>query len=156
METPSKGKSKFCRKATKDIGNSDEDDDLLSSIGSSDDNMQEDQLMSLVEHRLPIKEEFKPYQQPARRMSKEIKLRVKDEIEKLLKASFIRPQGATYQKAMNAIFHDMLGHHMEVYIDDIVVKSKKATDHVKHLKKSSRRIREHRLKLNPLKCAFGV
>ena len=35
--------------------------------------------------------------------------------------------GATYQRAMNAIFHDMLGHHMEIYIDDIVVKSKKAT-----------------------------
>ena len=32
--------------------------------------------------------------------------------------------GATYQRAMNAIFHDMLGHHMEIYIDDIVVKSK--------------------------------
>ncbi|EEF49131.1 conserved hypothetical protein [Ricinus communis] len=48
METPSKGKSKFCRKATKDIGNSDEDDDLLSSIGSSDDNMQEDQLIRLA------------------------------------------------------------------------------------------------------------
>ena len=28
---------------------------------------------------------------------------------------------ATYQRAMNAIFHDMLGHHMEVYIDDIVL-----------------------------------
>ena len=35
--------------------------------------------------------------------------------------------GATYQRAMNAIFHDMLGHHMEIYIDDIMVKSKKAT-----------------------------
>ena len=34
--------------------------------------------------------------------------------------------GATYQRAMNVIFHDMLGHHMEVYIDDIVVKSKRA------------------------------
>ena len=64
--------------------------------------------------------------------------------------------GAAYQKAMNAIFHGMLGHHMEVYIDDIVVKSKKASEHVDHLKKSFERMRHHQLKLNPLKCAFGV
>ena len=63
---------------------------------------------------------------------------------------------ATYQRAMNAIFHDMLGHHMEIYIDDIVVKSKKATEHVNHLRKSFERMRLHQLKLNPLKCAFGV
>ena len=44
--------------------------------------------------------------------------------------------GATYQRAMNAIFHDMIGCHMEVYIDDIVVKSKKASDHIVHLRKS--------------------
>ena len=45
---------------------------------------------------------------------------------------------------------------MEIYIDDIVVKSKKAIDHVNHLRKSFERMRLHRLKLNPLKCTFGV
>ena len=64
--------------------------------------------------------------------------------------------GATYQRAMNAIFHDMLGHHMEIYIDDIVVKSKKVVKHMNHLKKSFERMRFHQLKLNPLKCAFRV
>ena len=63
---------------------------------------------------------------------------------------------ATYQRAMNAIFHDMLGHHMENYIDDIVVKSKKAPEHVNNLRKSFERMRFHQLKLNPLKCAVGV
>ena len=62
----------------------------------------------------------------------------------------------TYQRAMNAIFHDMLGHHMEIYIDDIVVKSKMATKHVNHLRKSFERMRLHQLKLNSLKCAFRV
>ena len=42
--------------------------------------------------------------------------------------------GETYQRAMNAIFHDMLGHHMEIYIDDSVVQSKKATEHVNNLR----------------------
>ena len=64
--------------------------------------------------------------------------------------------GASYQRVMNAIFHDMLGHHMEVYIDDIVVKSKIASKHVDHLRKSFEMMRQHQLKLNPLKCAFGV
>ena len=51
--------------------------------------------------------------------------------------------GATYQRAMNAIFNDMLGHHMEVYIDDNVVKSKRSSEHVDHLGKSFERMRHH-------------
>ena len=68
----------------------------------------------------------------------------------------LKNAGTTYQRAMNAIFHDMLGHHMEIYIDDIVVNSKKAIEHVNHLRKSFERMRLHQLKLNPLKCGFGV
>ena len=45
---------------------------------------------SLVEHLLPVKSEFHPFQQPPRRMSKEVELKVKEEIEKLLKVKFIR------------------------------------------------------------------
>ena len=47
----------------------------------------------------------------------------------------LKNASVTYQR-MNALFHDILGHHMEVYIDDIVVKSKRANEHVDHLKKS--------------------
>ena len=173
-----------------------------------------------MEHHLPIRLEFHHFQQQLRRMSKEVELEVKEEIEKLLKAKFIGPKryvqwlanivlvmkkngklqvcmdfrdlnidmyvmliekmlvdsvanngllffmdgfssynkiliavedipktsfrcprsigtfewlimsfglknaGATYQRAMNAFFHDMLGHHLEVYIDYIVVSLK--------------------------------
>ena len=45
---------------------------------------------SLVEHQLPIKPGFKPYKQPPRRMANEVILKVKEEIERLLKAVFIR------------------------------------------------------------------
>ena len=68
----------------------------------------------------------------------------------------IKNAGTTYQRVINAIFHDMFGHHMEIYINDIVVKSKKAIKHVNHLRKSFERMRLHQLKLNPLKCAFRV
>ena len=45
---------------------------------------------------------------------------------------------------------------MEVYIDDIVVKSKRANEHTNHLRNSFERMRHYQLKLNPLKCAFGL
>ena len=44
---------------------------------------------------------------------------------------------------------------MEVYIDDIVVKSRRASEHVDHLRKIFERMKHHQLKINPLKCAFG-
>ncbi|KAM2028086.1 hypothetical protein ACFX1T_020283 [Malus domestica] len=42
--------------------------------------------------------------------------------------------GATYQKPMNAIFHDLIGHIMEVYIDGIMVKSRSEDQHLKDLR----------------------
>ena len=210
---------------------------------------------SVAEHHLPIKEGFKPHRQPARRMAPHILPKVKDEIDRMLKAKFIRPcqytewlsnivsvtkkngktricidfrnlnkatpkdqyplpmtdmlidatcgheimsfmdghsgynqifiaeedisktafrcpgnigifewivmpfglinAGATYQKAMNDIFHDMIGGFMEVYVDDIVVKSSLDV-HLDHLKTTFERMRKFKLKLNPSKCAFGV
>ena len=77
-------------------------------------------------------------------------------LEWLVMSFGLKKASATYQRAMNAIFHYMLGHHIEVYIDDIVVKSKRANEHVDHLRKSFERMRHHHLKFNPLKCAFGV
>ena len=45
----------------------------------------------LVEHRLPIKSGFRPHKQPLRRFNPSIYDRIKDEIDRLLKAQFIRP-----------------------------------------------------------------
>ena len=59
----------------------------------------------------------------------------------------LKNASATYQRAMNAIFHDMSDHHMEIYIDDIAVKSKKAVEHVNHLRKSFERMRLMSLKV---------
>ena len=45
---------------------------------------------------------------------------------------------------------------MEVYIDDILVKSKKRLDHTKHLQEAFELLKKYNMKLNPLKCVFGV
>ena len=54
------------------------------------------------------------------------------------------------------MFHDMLGNFMEIYIDDVVIKSNSFEEHLKHLQTSLERLRAKKLKMNPLKCAFGV
>jgi hypothetical protein len=64
--------------------------------------------------------------------------------------------GATYQRAMNLIFHELLGNTVEVYIDDIVVKSAEFSSHIADLHKAFDKIRRYGLKMNPRKCAFGM
>ncbi|XP_058198560.1 uncharacterized protein LOC131314085 [Rhododendron vialii] len=211
---------------------------------------------SLVEHKIPIKEVFVPYQQIPRQMTPEVQKEVKKEMERLFKAKFIRPvkyvewisnivpvikkngkvricidfrnlntaspkdeyhmpvvdhlvdataghrflsfmdgysgynqifiaeedthktafrcpgyiglfewivmafglknAGATYQRTMNVIFHDLIGRFMEVYIDDIVVKSHTFDEHIDYLRQVLVRMRLYKLKMNAMKCAFGV
>ena len=45
---------------------------------------------------------------------------------------------------------------MEVYIDDMLVESKKHFDHTKHLQEAFELLRKYNMKLNPSKCVFGV
>jgi hypothetical protein len=68
----------------------------------------------------------------------------------------LKNAGATYQRAMNLIFHDLLRVLMEVYIDDMVVKSAGFEEHMTNLKLSLKRMKKHGLWMNPLKCTFGV
>src|SRR6185437_5434744 len=211
---------------------------------------------SIVEHRLPIKPGYRPYQQGARRCNPKILPDIKAEITRLIEAYFIRPchyaewisnvvpvykkngkvrvcidfrdlnkatpmdgcpmpvadilvdaaaghkvisfvdgnagynqifmaeedihktafrcpghvglfewiimtfglknAGATYQRAMNYIFHEIIGKIVEIYIDDVVVKSKGYPEHLADLRKTLECTRKHGLKMNPNKCAFGV
>jgi hypothetical protein len=210
----------------------------------------------IVEHRLPLKSGFRPFQQRIRQMKADVLVEVKKEIEKMLEAGFIRacryaewissvvpvqkkdgrwrvcvdfrdlnratpkdeypmpvaeilinaaaghkilsfmdgnagynqifmaPEdihktafrvpgavglfeyvvmtfglknaGATYQRAMNHIFHDLIGNLVEIYIDDVVVKSASVEGHLDDLRQVLERTRKFRLRMNPKKCTFGV
>ena len=68
----------------------------------------------------------------------------------------LKNDDACYQRAMNSMFHDFIGQFMQIYIDDIVVKSSAEKDHLDHLQISLERMRKYGLKMNTLKCAFGV
>jgi hypothetical protein len=64
--------------------------------------------------------------------------------------------GATYQRAMNLIFHDLLRVLMEVYINDVVVKLVRFEEHMTDSKLSLERMKKYGLWMNPLKWSFGV
>jgi len=57
---------------------------------------------------------------------------------------------------MNFIFHEFIGKLVEIYIDDVVVKSVDFARHLADLRKVLECTRKHGLKMNPNKCAFGV
>lgn len=68
----------------------------------------------------------------------------------------LKNAGATYIRAMNTMFHDMMHKEIKVYVDDVIIKSKTQADHVQDLRKFFEKVRRYDLKLNPAKCAFGV
>ena len=63
---------------------------------------------------------------------------------------------STYQRMMTKMFEPQLGKNVEVYIDDMVVKSKLVSEHVMDLISIFEILREHKLRLNTSKCSFGV
>ena len=63
---------------------------------------------------------------------------------------------ATYQRLVTKIFRPLMGKTMEVYIDDMLVKSKERLDHTKHLQETFELFHTYGMKLNPLKYVFGV
>ena len=68
----------------------------------------------------------------------------------------LKNTGATYKRLVNRMFQKQIGTTMEVYIDDMLVKSTTAELHIAHLSEAFQILREYNMKLNPAKCAFGV
>ncbi|CAA0834169.1 Unknown protein, partial [Striga hermonthica] len=68
----------------------------------------------------------------------------------------LKNAGATYQRLVNKMFARLIGRTMEVYVDDMLVKSEQASDHITHLSEVFDILREYSMVLNPKKCTFGV
>ncbi|XP_070049814.1 uncharacterized protein [Nicotiana tomentosiformis] len=134
--------------------------------------------ISIVAHKLPTNPTCSPVKQKLRKFKSDMSLKIKEEVTKKIKAKVlrvveyptwlanivpvpkkdwkVRNAGATYMRAMTTIFHDMIHKEIEVYVDDVIIKSKRSTDHIANLRKFFNRFRKYNLKLNPAKCAFGV
>ena len=63
---------------------------------------------------------------------------------------------AMYQRLMNKIFAHQIGRNVQVYVDDMLLKSRREDDHLDGLKETFDTLRFYNMKLNPSKCAFGV
>ena len=87
------------------------------------------------------------------------------------KTSFITSQGlyyykvmpfglknarATYQRLVNRMFSKQIGRNMEVYVDNMLVKSREELTHLNDLKEMFTTLKQYQMKLNPAKCVFGV
>ena len=68
----------------------------------------------------------------------------------------LKNAGAMYQRMVNMMFAEQIGKTMEVYIDDMLVKSKLVVDHVKNLDLMFKVLCRYQMKPNPLKCTIGV
>ena len=68
----------------------------------------------------------------------------------------LKNAGATYQRLMNKMFRNQIGRNVEVYIDDMLVKTKDDLNHLEDLEETFKTLRQYRMKLNPSKCIFGV
>ena len=70
--------------------------------------------------------------------------------------SGLKNAGATYERMATTLLHDVMHNEVEVYVDNIIAKSKDRGNHTINLRKFFETIKEYRLRLNPQKCAFEV
>ena len=64
--------------------------------------------------------------------------------------------GVTYQRLVNQMFSKQIWRNMEVYVNDMLVKSREAKTHLANLQEAFDTLRRYRMKLNPVKCLFGI
>jgi len=68
----------------------------------------------------------------------------------------LKNAGATYQHATTTLLHDLIQKEVEVYVDDMIVKSKDHEGHIPALRNFFERIQFYKLRLNPKKCTFSM
>ena len=68
----------------------------------------------------------------------------------------LKNAGVTYQRLVNHMFRPQIGQNVEVYVDDMLVKSLDDEEHLDDLQETFDTLRRFSMKLNPSKCIFGV
>nr|GEW82129.1 reverse transcriptase domain-containing protein [Tanacetum cinerariifolium] len=126
---------------------------------------------SVAEHRLNIREGYSPVRQKKKGQAPEryhqIQLAEPDEEKTTFhtgqgvycytKMPFgLKNAGATYQRLMDKAFESQLGQNIEVYVDDLVVKSYIEAEMMRDIEETFRALRKVNMKLNPKKCSFGL
>ncbi|XP_077242538.1 uncharacterized protein LOC143883059 [Tasmannia lanceolata] len=106
----------------------------------------------VIVHKLTVDTSFKPVKQKKMNFALERQVHIKEEVDKLLKANFIeeihypewlanvvmvkKANGATYQRLVNRLFQNQTSRNIEVYVDDMLVKSMLAENHISDLEET--------------------
>jgi hypothetical protein len=68
----------------------------------------------------------------------------------------LKNAGATYQRMMQNCLGSQIGHNIQVYIDDVVITTRKEESFISNLHETFNNLNRYKLKLNPTKCSFGI
>lgn len=68
----------------------------------------------------------------------------------------LKNASATYQMLVNTMFKEKIRRNVEIYVDDMLMKSLRVEQHLANLKETFKVLRRYQMKLNPTKCAVGV
>ena len=68
----------------------------------------------------------------------------------------LKNAGVTYQRLVNHVFSHQFGRNVEVYVDNMLVKSKDEANHLDYLKETFSTLHKYNMKLNPAKCVFAI
>ena len=68
----------------------------------------------------------------------------------------LKNTGAMYQRLMNKMFTHQIGRNVQVYVDDMLVKSLRKNDHLVDLQETFDTLQSYNMKLNPSKCVLGI
>ncbi|XP_076924219.1 uncharacterized protein LOC143586586 [Bidens hawaiensis] len=120
-----------------------------------------------AEHELKVNPTFIPVVQKRRRMGPEQTKACDEQVQQLIDAGIIREiqyqtwvanpnAGSTYQRLMDKEFKHQIGRNLEVYMDDLVIKSKTEGAMLKDIEETFETLRSISMKLNPGKCSFGM
>ncbi|XP_072060302.1 uncharacterized protein [Arachis hypogaea] len=116
----------------------------------------------IISHKMAINPTVRPVQQKKRNLGEEKKRASLEETQKRINADFIREIRYTtwlanvVMRLMDKIFAKQIGRNIEVYIDDMVAKTKVGHSHIDDLTEIFGQIRTYNMRLNPEKCAFAV
>nr|GEV96222.1 reverse transcriptase domain-containing protein [Tanacetum cinerariifolium] len=106
----------------------------------------------IAEHRLNIREGCPPVRQKKRGQAADRNQAIREEVGKLVEAEIMKK--VHYHDWLSNLV--MIGRNIEVYVDDLVIKSSTEDEIVRDIEETFKTLREINMKLNPKKCTFGV
>nr|GEU77133.1 reverse transcriptase domain-containing protein [Tanacetum cinerariifolium] len=109
----------------------------------------------IEEHRLNIREGCLPITQKKKGQIPERNKAIYKEVENLVDAS-IKNAGAPYQRLVDKAFQKQISQTLEVYVDDLFIKSRTEQEVFRDIEETFKTLREINMKLNPKKCTFGI